>query len=63
MVINLRDISTEDLILEISSRDGVRSIDVTKDEFHKTQVSGLCDSRLRYLKGYGPGIILEISKS
>lgn len=60
---SLKNISTEELIKEIANREGVRSMDITKGEFHRTQVSGEGDSKLRYLKGYGPGVILEITKS
>jgi hypothetical protein len=60
---SLRDVSTEDLVKEIINRQGIRSIEVTEEEFHKTQVSGSGEKRLRYLKGYGPGIVIEVTKN
>lgn len=61
-MINLRSVSTEDLLKEIINRQGIRSMEVSEEEFHKTQVSGSNDGKLRYLKGYGPGVIIEVSK-
>lgn len=61
-MVNLRDISTAELLKEIISRQGIRSIEVSEEEFHKTQVSGGNSERLRYLKGYGPGVIIEVSR-
>lgn len=38
-MINLRDVSTEELLKEIITRQGIRSIEVSEEEFHKTKNS------------------------
>lgn len=59
---DLRNVGISDLIKELASRDGIRSMEVQKDEVHKVQAAGLDDSKNRYIKGEGPAIILEIKK-
>lgn len=48
-MINLRNVDTKDLINELLIREGVRSMNIENDE-----------DGTRYLRGYGPSIILEI---
>lgn len=57
---DLREIRTKDLVKEFMSRQGVKSTNVNNNEFSKIQVSGEGDKHLRYLKGYGPAVILEV---
>lgn len=61
---NLREASIDELIAEITRREGVRSMQISKNEYVKAQVhlSATYDNGTRYLKGYGPGVILEITK-
>lgn len=59
---DLKAISTEELMKEISCREGVRSIDVAGEEFSKIQISGTEGKGLRYIKSYGPSMIIEIIK-
>ena len=63
-MINLRDIETEDLINELLLREEVRSMNIEKGETVKSVVF-LTENKnseygTRYLRGYGPSIILEI---
>lgn len=62
-MVSLRNISTDELLREIANRDGVRSIHVDQGEYHKTQVSGNGDSKLRYIRGQGVATILEIKSN
>lgn len=59
-MIELRAINTLDLVMELESRECVKSTYVTEEEFSKIQVSGNEDKHLRYIKGSGPLKILEI---
>lgn len=63
-MINLRNVDTKDLINELLIREGVRSMNIEKDETVKTTVflteKQNDEDRTRYLRGYGPSIILEI---
>ena len=56
----LREVDTLTLVLELESRDGVKSTYVTEVEFSKIQVSKNGDKNFRYIKGSGPLKILEI---
>ena len=56
----LREVDTLTLVLELESRDGVKSTYVTEEEFSKIQVSKNGDKNFRYIKGSGPLKILEI---
>ena len=63
-MINLRNIKTKDLINELLLREGVRSMNIEKGETVKsvvflTEKQNDEDGR-RYLRGYGPSLILEI---
>ena len=59
---NLKEVSIDELIAEITRREGVRSMIISKNEYVKSQVhlSSSYDDGTRYLKAHGPGIILEI---
>ena len=59
-MVELRDINTLKLVLELESREGVKSTYVTEEEFSKIQVSKNVDKNFRYIKGSGPFNILEI---
>ena len=59
-MVELRDINTLKLVLELGSRECVKSTYVTEEEFSKIQVSKSVDKNFRYIKGYGPLKILEI---
>lgn len=63
-MINLRDIETKDLINELLLREEVRSMNIEKGETVKSVVflteNQNSEYGTRYLRGYGPSIILEI---
>lgn len=63
-MINLRDIETKDLINELLLREEVRSMNIEKGETVKSIVflteNQNSEYGTRYLRGYGPSIILEI---
>ena len=59
-MVELRAVDTLKLVLELESRDGVKSTYVTEEEFSKIQVSKSRDKNFRYIKGSGPLKILEI---
>ena len=63
-MINLRDIKTKDLINELLIREGVRSMNIEKGETVKSVVflteKQNDEDGTRYLRGYGPSLILEI---
>ena len=63
-MINLRNVDTIDLINVLLIREGVRSMNIEKDETVKTTVflteKQNDEDGTRYLRGYGPSIILEI---
>ena len=59
-MVELRDINTLKLALELGSRECVKSTYVTEEEFSKIQVSKNGDKNFRYIKGSGPLKILEI---
>ena len=59
-MVELRDINTLKLVLELGSREGVKSTYVTEEEFSKIQVSKNGDKNFSYIKGSGPLKILEI---
>lgn len=59
-MVELRTIDTLKLVLELESREGVKSTYVTEEEFSKIQVSKSGDNNFRYIKGSGPLKILEI---
>lgn len=61
-VINLREISREELVKELKGREGVRSTNLNKGEYFKIQAAGKDNSMDRHLKGYGPGVILEVTE-
>ena len=60
VMVELRTIDTLKLVLELESRDGVKSTYVTEEDFSKIQVSKSGDKNFRYIKGSGPLKILEI---
>ena len=60
VMVELRTIDTLKLVLELESREGVKSTYVTEEEFSKIQVSKSGDKNFRYIKGSGPLKILEI---
>lgn len=60
VMVELRTIDTLKLVLELESRDGVKSTYVTEEEFSKIQVSKSGDKNFRYIKCSGPLKILEI---
>ena len=57
----LREVDTLTLVLELESREGVKSTYVTEEEFSKIPVYKKGDKNFRYIKGYGPLKILEIN--
>lgn len=64
-MINLRNIKTKDLINELLIREGVRSMNIEKGETVKsvvflTEKQNNDEDGTRYLRGYGPSLILEI---
>ena len=59
-MVELRTIDTLKLVLELESREGVKSTYVTEEEFSKIQVSKSGDKNFIYIKGSGPLKILEI---
>ena len=59
-MVELRDINTLKLVLELESRECVKSTYVTEEEFSKIQVSKNGDKNFRYIKGSGTLKILEI---
>lgn len=63
-MINLRNIKTKDLINELLIREGVRSMNIEKGETVKSVVflteKQNDEDGTRYLRGYGPSLILEI---
>lgn len=63
-MMDLKEVSMDELISEIARREGVRSMLINKNEYVKSQVhlSSTYDNGTRYLKSHGPGIILEIMK-
>ncbi|MGY5237899.1 BC1881 family protein [Clostridium tertium] len=60
---DLRHATLSELIRELQNRDGIRSMEIKKNEVHKVQAAGCDDSRSRYIKGEGPAIILEIKSN
>ena len=59
-MVELRDINTLKLVLELGSRECVKSTYVTEEQFSKIQASKNGDKNFRYIKGSGPLKILEI---
>ena len=63
-MINLRNVKTKDLINELLIREEVRSMNIEKGETVKSVVFLTeklnNENGTRYLRGYGPSIILEI---
>ncbi len=59
---DLRQVALGDLIRELQSRDGIRSMSVQRDEVYKAQAAGTDDSKNRYIKGEGPAVILEVKR-
>ena len=59
-MVELRDINTLKLVLELESSEGVKSTYVTEEEFSKIQVSKNGDKNFSYIKDCGPLKILEI---
>ena len=49
-MVELRDINTLKLVLELGSRECVKSTYVTEEEFSKIQVSKNGDKNFRYIK-------------
>ena len=60
-MVELRNINTLKLVLELESSEGVKSTYVTEEEFSKIQVSKNGDKNFSYIKGSGPLKILEIT--
>lgn len=59
---DLRQVALGDLIRELQSRDGIRSMSVQRDEVYKARAAGTDDSKNRYIKGEGPAVILEVKR-
>ena len=59
-MVELRDINTLKLVLELEWREYVKGTYLTEEEFSKIQVSKNGDKNFRYIKGSGPLKILEI---
>ena len=63
-MINLRNVETKYLINELLIREEVRSMNIEKGETVKSVVflteNQNSEYGTRYLRGYGPSIILEI---
>ena len=59
-MVELRDINTLKLVLELEWREYVKATYLTEEEFSKIQVSKSGDKNFRYIKGSGPLKILEI---
>lgn len=63
LVSELRNFTTEQLISELENRNGVRSTHIREGEFSKIEAKGIDESKLRYLKGYGPGVIITTTRN
>lgn len=59
-MVELRDINTLKLVLELEWREYVKGTYLTEEEFGKIQVSKTGNKNFRYIKGSGPLKILEI---
>lgn len=59
---SLKNIKTEELIRELSSRLNVKSAKFGKDESVKVVISGPRGIRERYIRETGPGIIVQATK-
>lgn len=59
-MVELRTIDTLKLVLELESREAVKSTYVTEEEFSKIQISKSGDKNFRYIKGSGSLKILKI---
>ena len=59
-MVELRDINTLKLVLELEARECVKSTYVTEEEFSKIQVSKNGDKNFRDIKWSGTLKILEI---
>ena len=59
-MVELRDINTLRLVLELEWREYVKVTYLTEEEFSKIQVSKNSDKNFRYIKGSGLLKILEI---
>ena len=59
-MVELRDINTLKLVLELEWREYVKGTYLTEEEFSKIQVSKNGDKNFSYIKGSGPLKILEI---
>ena len=59
-MVELRDINTLKLVLELEWREYVKGTYLTEEEFSKIQVSKTGNKNFRYIKGSGTLKILEI---
>ena len=55
-----KGIETKDLVLDLSSRQGVKSMQVNENEFYRVRAAGEDGSKERYIRVDGPAIILFI---
>lgn len=60
-MVDLKDISTKDLVLELKAREKVRSMEIDKNETFRILANGNDGTRSRHLRGYGKAVVLEIS--
>lgn len=58
---DLRNISTEQLVLELKAREKVRSMEIDKDESFRILANGNDGTKSRHMRGYGKAVVLEIS--
>lgn len=58
---DLRNISTEQLVLELKTREKVRSMEIDKDESFRILANGNDGTKSRHMRGYGKAVVLEIS--
>ena len=55
-----KGIETKDLVLDLSSRQGVKSMQINENEFYRVRAAGEDGSKERYIRVDGPAIILFI---
>lgn len=60
-MVDLRAISTKELLMELKARENVRSMEIDKNETFKVLANGNDGKKSRYIRGYGKAVVLEIS--
>ncbi|MEG0668522.1 MAG: hypothetical protein RR460_07825 [Clostridium sp.] len=59
-MIELTNATTHQIIQELKLRLEIRDVIVAKGETHKINITSKNDSRLRYMQGVGPVMIIEV---